>query len=51
MTFQNAALLASEAGESEGFYWMAVYIGGGFFLFLMALLAGIIAFGGGREHS
>ncbi len=42
---------AEEAAHSEGADATPYIIGVGVFIFLLALLAGLVAFGGGREHS
>ena len=40
----------SDLGES-GTFWAPYYIGGGSLLILLALLAALLVFGKGREHS
>jgi len=49
-------LLASlESGGTDiaesGTFWAPYYIGGGILLVLLALMAALLAFGKGREHS
>lgn len=48
------ALLSVGGGSftaDEGTYWEPYIIGGGILLLLLALVAGVMAFGKGREHS
>ena len=35
----------------SGTFWAPYYIGGGILLVLLALMAALLAFGNGREHS
>ena len=44
-------ILAAEAVESEGSSAWPYIIGGGVLLILLALMAGLLMFGKGREHS
>lgn len=47
-------LLSAGGGTSvtdTGTYWHPYFIGGGILLLLLALVAGLLAFGNGREHS
>lgn len=50
MTLSSLILRASETAASEPAV-DPLYIGGGAFLFLLALVAILMAFGAGREHS
>ena len=48
------AVLSAGGGTSvadAGTYWNPYYIGGGILLLLLALMAALLAFGSGREHS
>jgi hypothetical protein len=40
----------TDVAES-GTFWAPYYIGGGILLLLLFLIAGLLAFGRGREHS
>ena len=37
--------------SGDGTFWAPYYIGGGILLVLFALMAALLAFGRGREHS
>ncbi|MFL6156313.1 MAG: hypothetical protein ACJ72D_09490 [Marmoricola sp.] len=45
------ALAHTASTADEGFYWAPYYIGGGILLLLIAMVAALLAFGKGREHS
>lgn len=49
MSFAPLLVTAAEAGSSAGINpWI---VGVGIFVLLLALLGGLLAFGGGRDHS
>ena len=50
MSLNEFAVLASEAGGEEHSPWPYV-VGGLVFVMFLLLLAGLISFAGGREHS
>lgn len=48
------ALLESGGGTNiaeEGTFWAPYYVGAGILLLLLAMIAALLAFGKGREHS
>ena len=50
----NVLLALTDGGSTltdEGSFHAPYYIGGGILLVLLALIAGLLAFGKGREHS
>jgi hypothetical protein len=52
MTFLLAPLSSGGTDIAEsGTFWAPYYIGGGILLVLLALMAALLAFGRGREHS
>jgi hypothetical protein len=48
MSITPLVTLAAEASHSGINPW---FVGGGVFVLLLALLVGLLAFGGGRDHS
>lgn len=52
MTLMLALLQSGGAENAEsGTFLAPYYVGGGILLLLLALIAGLLAFGKGREHS
>jgi hypothetical protein len=52
MTILLASLSSGGTDIAEsGTFWAPYYIGGGILLVLLALMAALLAFGRGREHS
>lgn len=51
MTFAATMVLAAEATEEHGTSGIEWVVGGVTLAILLALLIGLVAFGGGRDHS